>query len=105
MLKRWKAIAEDVAEAARRILGEAEVIVFGSIVEGEYTASSDIDILIVLEDMPMGRIKRAELKRAIEEEAAFPPFHPVEIHLVTRKEAQANPIYAEALRQGVTINP
>jgi len=102
-LKNWRAVAERVAEAARRILGEAEVVVFGSIVKDEFTASSDIDVLTVIEDMTMGAVKRAELKKAIEEEAGLPPIHPVEIHLATKKEAEANPIYRTAIREGVAL--
>lgn len=103
MLKDWRDMAGRIAEAARRILGDVEVVVFGSIVKGGFTAASDIDMLIVLKDMPMGAIKRAELKKAVEEEAGLPPIHPVEIHLVTKKEVEANPIYRTAVHEGVTL--
>lgn len=101
-LKNWRGTAEKVAEAARR-LRNVQVVVFGSIVEDKFTASSDIDILIMSEDIPKGAIKRAWLKKAIEERAGLPPIHPVEIHLATKKEAEANPIYLEALRKGTAI--
>lgn len=103
MLKNWRDVVRRLAEAARRILGDVEVVVFGSVIEGGYTAASDIDVLIVLRDAPMGAIKRAELKAAVEEEAGLPPFHPVEIHLATVKEAETNPIYRMAFHGGKRV--
>ena len=103
MLKNWRDVAGRIAEVARRIFGDAEVVVFGSVIKGDLTAVSDIDMLIVLKDMPMGAVKRAELKKAIEEEAELPLIHAVEIHLVTKKEAETNPIYRTALHEGITI--
>jgi len=35
---------------------------------------------------------RGNLKAEIEEEAGLPLYHPFEIHLATREEAEANPI-------------
>jgi len=103
MLKNWKNVAKKLAEAARRILGDVEVMVFGSITQGKYTAASDIDVLVVIKDTPMGATKRAELKAAIEEEAGLPPFHPIEIHLATKKEVEANPIYWEVFHNGERV--
>jgi len=90
-LRDWRVLARRVAEAARSILGEVQVVVFGSVVKGGFTASSDIDVLIVSDGMPVGAVGRAELKKSIEELAGLPAIHPVEIHLATRREVEANP--------------
>lgn len=87
-LKEWRALAERVAEAARRILPESEVYVMGSVVRGDYTGGSDIDILITSDKIPEGLLKRAEIKSSLEEEANLPSAHKIEIHLTRRSEAQ-----------------
>lgn len=46
-LRNYMATAKAIKEIVTRIDPEAEVYVFGSVVRGEYTAASDIDILIV----------------------------------------------------------
>lgn len=96
-------MAERVAQTARRILGDARVVLFGSVVRGDWAGASDVDVLIVSDGVPLGARQRAELKRAIEEGAGLPPIHPVEIHLVTKREAKTNSIYAEASQQALTI--
>ena len=87
MLKEWRAWAERVAGAAERILPASEVYVLGSVVRGDYTGGSDIDILIISDRIPEGLLKRAELKSLIEEEAHLPTTHQIEIHLTRRSEA------------------
>ena len=80
-----------------------QVVVFGSVVKGGFTASSDIDLLIVSDGIPVGAVRRAELKKSIEELAGLPAIHPVEIHLATRREVEVNPVYREAIREGVVL--
>ena len=87
MLKEWRAWAERVARAVKRILPKSEVYVLGSVVRGDYTGGSDIDILIVSNRIPEGLLKRAELKRSIEETANLPITHQIQIHLTRRSEA------------------
>ncbi|ADC65217.1 DNA polymerase beta domain protein region [Ferroglobus placidus DSM 10642] len=76
--------AKLIKEKAKELLGEAEVYVFGSVVEGKHTPASDIDVLVVSKNMPKkqserGRI-RAEILKSID---VFAPF---EIHLANEKE-------------------
>ena len=47
LARQWRYWSRRIAEAAREVLGECEVYVFGSIVEGRATGGSDVDILIV----------------------------------------------------------
>lgn len=87
MLKDWRAWAERVAIAAEKILPKSEVYVLGSIVRGDYTGGSDIDILIISDTIPEGLLKRAEVKSSIEETAKLPITHKIQIHLTKRSEA------------------
>jgi len=97
--KNWKAITQALTNAAKKILGDAEAVPFGSVVEGNATAASDFDVLIIAKDLPKSAWKRAQIKSKIEETAGLPPLHPIQIHLATREEAETNPIYREVLAQ------
>jgi len=88
MVEKWKEFSEKIAKAARKIVGECEVYVFGSVVEGTWTGGSDVDILIVSDNIPKRNKERGEIKAKIEDEACLPPIHPFEIHLVRKEEAQ-----------------
>ena len=104
ILSEWKPFIPRICTVAKETLGEVRVILFGSTVYGEATAASDIDILVISESLPKTVRARARLKAALEEKAGLPPAHPIEIHLATLKEAQANPIYKEALEKGFQVN-
>ncbi|MFW6194351.1 MAG: nucleotidyltransferase domain-containing protein [Halobacteriota archaeon] len=53
--------AKLIKELAEDLLGNAEVYVFGSVVEGKSTPASDIDILIVSENTPHRQSERAKI--------------------------------------------
>jgi hypothetical protein len=78
--------SEKITEAAKRILPDAEVYVFGRVVRGEAVGGSYVDILIRSDMIPKNNIERTELKLKIEELAGLPPFHPFEIHLANSEE-------------------
>ncbi len=86
-----------ISIAAKKLLDGALVKVFGSAVSGDYTASSDLDILVVSPKIPRGALARAELKVALEKRARLPLINSVEIHLATPEEAETNPIYREII--------
>jgi predicted nucleotidyltransferase len=65
-------------------LGDARVYFFGSVVEGDYTPTSDIDVIIVSRNMPKSLSKRNKIKVKILKEIGI--FSPFEIHLVNEKE-------------------
>ena len=96
--REWRPLAEAVAEAAEKLLGECEVYVFGSVAEGRQTAASDVDVLIIAEKLPQKPSERRTLKIRIEDEANLPEYHPVQIHLITKEEAKENPIYKNILK-------
>jgi hypothetical protein len=87
MLKEWKRWVNKIAISAREIISEVEVFVFGSAVRGELTGGSDVDILIISNNLPERNIDRSKVKAKIEERANLPFCHPFEIHLVNNEEA------------------
>ena len=88
VLKEWRKYVPEIERAAAKLLGKVEVYVFGSAVRGELVGGSDIDILIVSDNVPEENIERAVLKTEIERLAKLPKNHPFEIHLANRKEAK-----------------
>lgn len=76
--------AKLIKSTAERILGEAEVYVFGSVVEGKYTPASDIDVLIVSKNMPGKQSERSKIRAEILK--SIDVFAPFEIHLADEKE-------------------
>jgi predicted nucleotidyltransferase len=58
-----RALAEDYAAALQEVLGDrlVSVVLFGSVARGQATASSDIDLLVVVKDLPQSRFARRRL--------------------------------------------
>ncbi|RLI72593.1 DNA polymerase subunit beta [Archaeoglobales archaeon] len=81
--KRYKEYAKKIKEIVEGEVGDVDVIVFGSVVEGKATPKSDIDVLVVSENMP-SKEKRGFLRAKILKEIGL--FSPFEIHLVNKKE-------------------
>lgn len=67
-------------------LEDVEVIVFGSILKDEYTMASDIDVLIISDNIPKGLNERAKMLCKINDVLGY--LHPFELHLVTKKESE-----------------
>lgn len=89
ILKEYESWLPRIAEAAKEVLGEVEVYLFGSVAEGRALPSSDVDILIVtkLEDVEKAR-RKAEFVAEIEEKAGWPLVHLFEIHLMCQDELE-----------------
>ena len=98
----WPLWCEAITRASTEVLGLCEVYVFGSVIEGRAAGGSDVDLLIVAKRLPRDFRVRSGLKAEIEELANLPLYHPFEIHLATKEEAEKNPIYREALESGKT---
>jgi len=103
LAREWGFWSRRIAEAARELLGPCEVYVFGSIIKGLVTGASDVDILIVSDQMPKKCRDRGNLKANIEERAGLPLYHLFEIHLATRGEVEENPIYRHAISEGLKL--
>ena len=88
MLREWKTWVQRIARIAQELLPDVQVYVIGSVVRGDQVGGSDVDILIISQNVPRKAIERAEIKALIEEKLELPPYHPFEIHLLTPQEAQ-----------------
>ncbi|WP_460122801.1 nucleotidyltransferase domain-containing protein [Stetteria hydrogenophila] len=102
LAREWRVWTRRIAVAAERVLGECRVYVFGSVAEGRATGGSDVDVLIVSENVPRRARDRWEAIARIEEEAGLPPFHPYEIHLASSEEAEW---YYRHARRMILVHP
>lgn len=82
--KNYMTIAKEIKELLRLYFKDFRVFVFGSVVKGNWNVFSDIDILIVSEEVPKDLIGRVKLKKLILERYNFNA--PLEIHLATSVE-------------------
>jgi len=89
-LLRWRSYLPILVEAVKSVLGEdVEVYVFGSAVESRLTIDSDIDVAVVVEELPGSASRRVGMLNRIwriMEDNGVPWWYPFEIHLMTRKE-------------------
>ncbi|MGB9659692.1 MAG: nucleotidyltransferase domain-containing protein [Nitrososphaerales archaeon] len=104
LAQEWYFWSNAIAKAARDVIGSCKVLVFGSVVEGHATGRSDVDILIVADQLPKSFRERGNLKAEIEVKACLPLYHPFEIHLVTKEEVRDNPIYLKAFNKGLAVS-
>ena len=88
LAREWRAWVRRIALAAKEVLGECEVYVFGSVAEGRAVGGSDVDVLIVSKSTPRTNRGRWEVLTRIEVLAGLPYYHPYQIHLVTPGEAE-----------------
>ncbi|MEM2122149.1 MAG: nucleotidyltransferase domain-containing protein [Candidatus Bathyarchaeia archaeon] len=86
IIKEWKAYMPRIAEAAKRLMPDARIYIFGSIAKGDAVGGSDIDVLIVSRDMPKTNIERARIKLKIGELSNLPWHSPFELHLADEGE-------------------
>jgi predicted nucleotidyltransferase len=89
-LLKWRDYLALLVEAAKEVFGgKAEVYVFGSAVEGKLTVDSDVDVAIVLNEIPKSGLERARLLNKLwrlMESRGVPWWYPFELHLVTKEE-------------------
>jgi len=90
MLRSWRDWVGRILEASREVLSSnlRGVYVFGSAASGRLVAASDIDILIVAENLPRSARERSRFRMEIEERAGLPEVHPFELHLADPGEAE-----------------
>jgi predicted nucleotidyltransferase len=70
------------------------------VVRGESTGGSDVDILIVSNEVPESNLERARMKVMIEERLGLPLYHPFELHLVKEEEAK---LYFKRIKEFVEL--
>jgi len=89
-LLKWREYIKILIEAVKEVFDkDAEVYIFGSAAENRLTVDSDIDVAIVVKEVPRSGIERAELLdklwRAMEARGV-PWWYPFEIHIMTKEE-------------------
>ena len=73
-----------ISDRVRKLLPDARVYLFGSVVEGNYVpGKSDIDVLVVVEKAPKTASELVELRLKVLEGIDF--FSPFEVHVVDEK--------------------
>jgi hypothetical protein len=77
----WRSLVEWAVLVIRKHYPKASVYIAGSIVRGEATAASDIDLVVVLDHEPSMK-ESAHIISLVWEELNLPPSHPLEIHVV-----------------------
>ncbi|RLF23218.1 MAG: DNA polymerase subunit beta [Thermoprotei archaeon] len=88
MITSWRKWARRIADEVKDILQDAEVYVIGSVVRGDYTGGSDVDILIISSQASQRARERAKLKVIIEEKLGLPYYHPFELDMLRHEEAE-----------------
>lgn len=77
--------AKKIKEKAKELLGEdVKVLVFGSVVRGDWWLDSDIDVLIISDKLSPNWIDNREIRTEIKK--SIGSFHPFQIHLATTEE-------------------
>jgi len=80
-MSRFNEFLNDVKELVRGFTPNAEVYLFGSYAEGRAVASSDIDILVIVNEGDRGRAE--EVKVRVKRKYIN---YPIEIHVITKEE-------------------
>jgi predicted nucleotidyltransferase len=80
-MSRFNEFLNDVKELVKGFIPNAEVYLFGSYAEGRVVASSDIDILVIVDEGDRARAE--EVKVRVKREYID---YPIEIHVITKEE-------------------
>lgn len=72
---------EMFAEAVVKELGAHSVVLYGPLARGDYNEASDIDIVVIADDLPKGFLKRLELLQRLNKSR-----EPIEALCYTREE-------------------
>ncbi|ADM27359.1 DNA polymerase beta domain protein region [Ignisphaera aggregans DSM 17230] len=87
-LRRWREYAEKICSSIKSLGLEAEVYVIGGVAEDRITVLSDIDILIVVENIDPSTKKKLAIdimEKAIDS-YGLPWDAPIELHIIDRND-------------------
>lgn len=107
-------LIEKLAEALKRRYGDRfiSLVVFGSVARGEARRDSDIDLLLIIDSIPKGRLERQkefmEVEREMQDyldelldEGYFVDFSPI---IKTPEEAlRISPLYLDIVEDGIVV--
>lgn len=77
-LRNYQEVLKQLKILVRGIDLEARIIFFGSVLRGDYTASSDIDIIVIPSDMAFKDKITLAVWRSLDA--------PVELHIITKEQ-------------------
>jgi predicted nucleotidyltransferase len=97
-LRRWREVIEGAREFARSLEGPVSAILVGSYARGDFSAWSDVDILLIgkFEGRPPERLERVRAPPGFE----VIPLTPEE---AVRAAEKGNPLLVEAAERGVVL--
>ncbi|MCX7661138.1 MAG: nucleotidyltransferase domain-containing protein, partial [Candidatus Omnitrophica bacterium] len=81
--KNYLLYGEKIKKRAKKLFSDAEILLFGSLVRGDYRADSDIDVLVISSRIPKELFKQSQIKLKLKEGFEDAPF---QIHLATLEE-------------------
>ncbi len=90
VLRNWRTIVSRLAELVVRVDPDAEVYVFGSIINNKYTGSSDIDVIVVTRGKDPKKVYQ-ELSMLIDRELGSLISQAIDLHIVPRREKNKPP--------------
>jgi predicted nucleotidyltransferase len=83
--KNWRFYLKKIKREAKKILGKkTKVFLFGSFVKGDFGPQSDIDVLIVSENLPENFNEITKIRTKIKSKVGV--FSPFQLHLATPEE-------------------
>lgn len=85
ILLNYKMYLDKIVPIIEANLKDANIYLFGSVLEDNIVASSDIDIIIEGE-VPKNHMRRAEIIANVEEQTHLPLYHPFQFHILTKEE-------------------
>ena len=103
--ERYIALADKLVKHLLKFFGDrlVSVIVYGSVGRGEASEESDIDLLVVVKDLPKSRFERQRIFSRIEEEIGrdSAKFSPI---LKTPEEAsRITPLYLDLVEDSIIL--
>ncbi len=102
ILKNWREFVKKVVAIIKEIVPSVEVYVFGSVVSGEITGSSDIDVLVVVPDEVNLRKVHLDIVLKLEDVLGEDSYI-LDIHVVKKCDVDKPP-YVWWLRKAVKIS-
>lgn len=93
--------AKEYGKNIKNILGDAIVIIIGSIAKGDFNEASDIDVLVISDALPKNPLQRFEVLYLVAKGNIEPKGY-------TRQEfdtmiAKQNPMAVDAVKNGIVV--
>ena len=104
--KPWTPTEEKIRAATERIAREFDplkVILFGSCARGDLDPDSDVDVLVVLDEIEDAREKAAAIRRSLRGLSLFIDIVVATPDQISRVMGTVNSVLATAVREGKTL--